>query len=83
MTLTFKKRISFYSRVDWQGDRRQGSNLSPQSRVQGRFKGFQHQMFLDSGPLDSGKGSGAQVLVISWFYDSVGGAVKGLQVLTS
>lgn len=38
----------FYCKVDWQGERKPGSNLSPQGLGQ-VLKGFRHQAFLDNG----------------------------------
>lgn len=47
-TLLWRKGKNFYLQVAWQRDRRQGSNLSPQLRVQVRFKGSQHRIVLDN-----------------------------------
>lgn len=49
----FEKRKSSHCEVNWQGDRWQGSTLSPRSRVQARFKGFQHRLFLGHRPFPS------------------------------
>ena len=41
---------SLYCEVHRQGDRRQGTNLSPPTKDQGKiYKEFQHRIFLDSG----------------------------------
>lgn len=39
MALAFAKRKKLYCEVDWQGDRRQGSDLSPGPRAQGEMRG--------------------------------------------
>lgn len=49
----FEKRKGSHCEVNWQGDRWQGSTRSPRSRVQARFKGFQHQIFLGNRPFPS------------------------------
>lgn len=73
---------SLYCEVHQQGDRRQGTNLSPSTKDQGKvYKGFQHQIFLDSGSFSFervpvlGFQSCPQSLVPWW------GVVKGSQVL--
>lgn len=77
MTMVFAKGKGFYLQVDWWGDRRQGSYLSPDPGLRRDFKGCQHQVFLDSGLF----ASGVHVPVVSWSFGSVGGAVKGSQML--
>lgn len=65
MDQLLRKERAFICEFGQQGDRRRGSNLPPRSRSGRGFKGFQHQIALDSGSFAyGGKGPGVEVLIL-------------------